>query len=219
MNYLSHFYIHQKPNDPYFNAGLILPDLGRSFVKTFKEVLINPADLNLCAISNGCLQHYEADKLFHGSEFFKWGTLICTEELKDLHFNNVVEKRWFIGHILFEMLLDRLLVRHQPQVLTDFYDQIQLADLNQIKEFFILSKVNRKEKLLQYFNHFRKVQYIRSYIDTNLFVYSLSRVLIRAGLPALTFSDRAILEECVKRMENDIFKDAYHVLLRLKKVF
>ena len=33
MNYLSHFYAHQKDEDPMYSLGLILPDISRGFVK------------------------------------------------------------------------------------------------------------------------------------------------------------------------------------------
>ncbi len=151
MNYLSHFYIHQKENEPYYNTGLILPDLARGFVKSFKATLPEP-NLELQALHAGCLQHYQADKIFHSSDFFKWGTQICIEELKQAKFHELVERRWFIGHVLFEMMLDRVLVQHKKQVLFDFYEQLLRVDDDVLKVFLQLNQSSEIEKLLQYFN-------------------------------------------------------------------
>ena len=218
MNYLSHFYIHQKPGESYYNAGLIMPDLARGFVKSFKnKVLYVGSDLQ--ALHIGCLQHYNADKTFHASEFFEWGSHLCTAAVKKLIFKGEVERRWFIGHVLFEMFLDKLLVQHKKQVYIDFYESLNQTDLLVLKEFLDLNTASNSDKLLQNFNHFRSVQYIINYTNTNLFVFSLSRVLIRAGLKPLSFYDKMILEECVLKLEDTEFRDVYTILLKLKQVF
>ncbi|MDP1727761.1 MAG: hypothetical protein Q8M15_13330 [Bacteroidota bacterium] len=218
MNYLSHFYIHQKANAPYFNTGLILPDLARGFVKSFKPRMFEKSE-EMESLYQGCMQHYEADKIFHSSEFFNWGTQICIEELKQAKFQSAVERRWFIGHVMFEMFLDRVLVNHKKQVSHDFYDSLQLVNDQILNDFLKMNHARESEKLLHYFNHFRRVRYIINYSDNNLFVFSLSRVLVRAGLEGLSFYDKLILEESMSKLENGVFKDIYSLLLRLKQVF
>ncbi len=218
MNYLSHFYVHQELGLPYYNLGLILPDLGRGFVKTFKNCPVTN-DIDFEQMLTGCLQHYEADKVFHASAFFEWGSDICIEALKAAQFEEEVDRRWFIGHVLFEMLVDRILVRHKPSVILDFYNNLLLADPQKVLNFFNLNQAKESERFLQNFVHFRKVQYIKNYPDNNLFVYSLSRVLMRAHLPPLSIGDRLVMQQCLLELENSEFKRVDELFLKLKSVF
>jgi hypothetical protein len=63
------------------------------------------------------------------------------------------------------------------------------------------------------------VGYIANYPDNNLFAYSLSRVLMRAGLPALSFADKQILMEGVQELESGFFANRQALLYELKNVF
>ncbi len=218
MNYLSHFYVHERPGNAYFNTGLVLPDLARSYVKRFSNATVYD-DPQHVELQLGCMQHYADDKAFHSSSFFEEGTAACIAEIKETLFDGVMERRWFIGHILFEMLLDRLLVRHQPAVANRFYDQLDQTGTEKLHEFLKLNEATKSEKLMENFGHFRRARYIRNYTDNNLFVYSLSRVLLRARLPELSAINRGILEDCITKLEAGPFKEAYSVLLAMKNVF
>ncbi|OYU94749.1 MAG: hypothetical protein CFE21_13745 [Bacteroidetes bacterium B1(2017)] len=218
MNFLSHFYIHQQGPNPLYSTGLVLPDLARGFVK-HPGKLENTNYAHLLDLALGCRQHYLADKVFHGSEFFTWGTHQCTEVVKQAKFETQVERRWFIGHILFELLLDRILVRHQPQVAIDFYENLRLLQANELNEFISLHEHKEKDRFLKFFEHFRKAAYIHNYPDNNLFAFSLSRIIIRAGLPELSHADKIVLQECVWQLEANQFKNAQGILIELKEVF
>ena len=195
-----------------------MPDLGRGFVKSFKQTS-SIDDFEFQNLYAGCSKHYEADKIFHASEFFKWGSKVCVDLLKVTPFQELVERRWFIGHVLFEMLLDRILVRHKPKVLSDFYENLNLADTQTLQKFFILNHSVDIEKFMNFFIHFRRVGYIKNYTDNNLFVYSLNRLFMRAKLPPLSLYDQVLMQECLLFLEDTEFKRVDELLLRLKQVF
>ena len=218
LNYLSHFYVHQIGDSPQYTSGLIFPDLARGFVKKPGNLPLE-SYAHLKDFAKGCQQHYAADKIFHSSEFFHWGTNQCTEVVKAASFESDVQRRWFIGHILFELLLDRILVRHQPKVAIDFYENLQNLDQIHLLEFISLHEHKEKDRFLRFFEHFRIASYINNYPNNNLFAYSLSRIIMKAGLPELTLTDKVVLQECVLELENSAFKNVQRILLELKEVF
>jgi hypothetical protein len=218
LNYLSHYYVHQNENSPLYSLGLVFPDLSRGFVTHPGKLPIdNYGSLSMLAL--GCQQHFQADKIFHGSEFFKWGTEICIEILKKAKFQDQVERRWFIGHVLFEMLLDRILIRHKSQVGKDFYHDLNSVDVQNILAFIQLHSNKEPERFIRFFEHFRKAAYIRNYPDNNLFAFSLSRIMMKAGLPELSLSNKIVVQECVWELEENAFKNAQSILFELKEVF
>jgi hypothetical protein len=218
MNYLSHFYVHQNGNNPHYSLGLIFPDLSRGFVK-LPGKLESSVYGNLHAMAAGCMQHYQADKQFHASPFFEWGTHTCTQMLNNAKFTETVNRRWFMGHVLFEMLLDRLLINHQPQVGIDFYADLQELSLKDMQQFVSFHQHNDYDRFLRFFEHFRSVAYIQNYPDNNLFAFSLSRIMKKAGLAELSLPDKIVLQECVWDLESNAFKNVQSVLFELKEVF
>lgn len=219
MNYLSHYYIYQdNKSNPLYTLGLVFPDLSRGFVSAAgkKDLPLHP---HLDPLVLGCRKHYEADKIFHACTFFEEGSHLCVEVLKKARFETEVPRRWFIGHILFELLLDRILVRHQPQVCIDFYNDLNALNREDLKEFIGLHAHKDQERFLKFFEHFCKAAYIRNYPDNNLFAFSLSRIILKAGLPALSLTDKIVLQECVWELEETRFKESQGVLFELKEVF
>ncbi|MCG9881012.1 MAG: hypothetical protein MH472_10485 [Bacteroidia bacterium] len=218
MNYLSHYYVHQKNTSPLYSLGLIFPDISRGFVK-------NPGKLNtvhyqeLAPLAEGCLQHYEADKQFHSSEFFDWGTKTCIELLKNTPFEGSVDRRWFMGHVLFEMLVDRILIRHKPKVGADFYSELRGIEHQMVKSFLELHEAREIEKFLKYFEHFRSAAYIQNYPDNNLFAFSFSKIMRKVGLDELSLTNKIILQECVLALEEGAFKNVQQLLFELKEIF
>lgn len=215
MNYLSHYYVHQKNSNPLYSLGLIFPDISRGFVKHPGKFSLQEY-LELSPLAEGCLQHYEADKQFHSSAFFDWGTKICIEELKKSPFEGSVERRWFMGHVLFEMVLDRILIRHKPKVGSDFYSELGEINQQHVKKFMILHDAVEIEKFLIFFEHFRRAAYIKNYTDNNLFAFSFSRIMKKAGLPELSFANKIVLQECVWELEKTAFRNAQELLFELK---
>lgn len=215
MNYLCHFFIDANPDEsPEYHLGLVLPDLARGQIKG-----LNKADFNKNNLLRGCKKHLIADKRFHHASFFELGSKQCIELIKKLPFTNTVERKWFIGHVLFEMLLDRLLVQHYPKVAPSFYDQLNQVDESILKNFLFEFGCIDPTRFMKGFNHFRLAAYIGNYPDNNLFAYSLSRVMKRVGLPELSFSDKVVLMEGIEEIENTMFVNRQELFLELKNIF
>jgi hypothetical protein len=221
LNFLSHFYIDEQPHkSAAYHLGLILPDISRGLVKGLGRhptlIIENEFFMDL---NEGCRKHLAADKRFHASPFFEHGSAQCLEMIKQLPFQEIIHRKWFIGHILFEMLLDRLLVQHITIVAPRFYNYMRQIEENKLADFMNHHNCSDTVRFLRNFEHFRKVGYIANYPDNNLFAYSLSRVLMRAGLPPLSFADKQILMEGVQQLESRFFANRQALLYELKNVF
>lgn len=213
MNFLSHYFVRSRPKDPLFNLGLILPDLFRGSIRQFELTL--PGQNSLL---EGCLAHIKDDKQFHASLFFEQGAEACLHELKLAPGLEEVERKWFLAHILFEMLMDRLLVRHLPGLCLRFYADLESVDKSEVNAFLKAHYVSDSEVLLRRLELFTRAAYIRNYTDNNLFGYSLTRVMMRVGLPELGFKQRADLQACVNRLEQTWFKEVQTRIFEMKQV-
>lgn len=218
LNFLSHYFIHHKIGNPYFNLGLILPDLARGSIKKYKE-LNGDYSINHEHMLNGCFTHLEDDKKFHSSHFFETGTAICIDAIKSNSDLKNIERKWFLGHILFEMMMDRLLIRHYQGIGKQFYADLNLIDISELDGFFKNQGLLETERLCRMFHHFREAGYILNYTDNNLFGYSLTRVMMRAGLPEISFHERRDLLKSVLDLEENWFGEVYSRIFEMKQIF
>lgn len=185
-----------------FNTGLILPDVTRDFVKSF-DIKI-PENNVYQSYKNGCLIHYRADKLFHASDFFNGLLHHANKLMNEAAFNTDLNRKWFLAHILTEVMLDRILVKQHPDLLKAFYQSLSNINDAECKRFLSLFTNSTLDDFFNGFNHFRSVQYIYYYPDNIKFVYSLNRIMIKAGVGAMSEYNQEVLLQVALQMENYI---------------
>lgn len=220
MNYLSHFIIDQTPHDYYFNSALIFPDICKRWIKTFNHP--EPSTdftVHQHALLKGCLCHYKRDKQFHGSPFFEKYQGYVNEYLKTVHFTGVVERKWFIAHVLTELLIDRTFVRVYPQYVDAFYTSLVNVDDRELEGFLKHCGMVDTTEFFTFFDHFRSVKYIYYYADNNKFLYSLSRIMLRVGLKELNETDAQLMQEVIQHIESTYMSNGEALLAELKDVF
>ncbi len=220
MNYLSHFFIHQQEANHYYNTGLILPDITKKWVKSYKHLL--PEKLFLeehHQLLRGALQHYQADKLFHGSDYFTGYLRLFTQHINNAGLSNQVQRKWFIAHIALELMIDRMLVKYHPTSVDHFYHSLQVTDQHILNSFLELSGSANNQEFFNFFGHFSGVKYIYYYADNNKFMYSLNRIMLRAGVPELGEEDTNKLLKVLLNLENTYFAGAESEVVLLKSIF
>jgi hypothetical protein len=114
-------------------------------------------------------------------------------------------------------MLDRILVKEYPEALDSFYNSLQLIDDKHLTEFLKLYGLLDVKSFFEFFNHFRKVQYIYYYTDNNKFVYSLNRVMIRAGVSSISDSDQHVLQDVMLQLEEKLNQDTPGLIKQLKQ--
>lgn len=220
MNYLSHFIVDQKEGEYYFNSALILPDIAKRWVKTFQHpnpsLSFSPNQRSLLA---GCLRHYKRDKEFHASSFFEHYQHITNERLKSISFTGTVNRKWFIAHILTELLIDRCFVRQFPHLVDAFYESLNAISDEELAGFLKYYGVEDTTDFFTFFNHFRSVRYIYYYTDNNKFLYSLGRIMMRVGLPDFNEKDSGLMLEAIQQIESENMKNGAGLYVELMNVF
>lgn len=199
MNYFSHFCVDYQLGNNEFNTGLILPDVTRDFVKSFDIPI--PENNIYQTYKSGCLAHYRADKLFHASDFFNGLLLHANKLMNGASFTDDLNRKWFLAHILTEVMLDRLLVKEYPDLLNAFYQSLSNINDTECKSFLSLFTNAILDEFFNGFNHFRNVQYIYYYPDNIKFVYSLNRIMIKAGVGAMSEYNQQVLLQVALQME------------------
>jgi hypothetical protein len=199
-------------------VGLLLPDFARNHVTSFSKSALFEKEEHR-QIHAGCMAHYAADKKFHSSDFFEHYCEAFKSHLKVAPFSDGFQRRWFLAHILFEMMIDRLLVKHIVGLCRTYYSGLDEIEPSILGEFLELNQAKNPDELLRNFNHFRNAKYIFQYIDNNTLVYSLSRVLQYAGVGLMSLDDKLVLHQCIIDLEESIFKNALQVITEVKSIF
>ncbi len=192
MNFLSHYHFY-KSEDPYYNVGLVLPDLVRNICKTHlrpNEQYDNPIHESL---GKGSRDHIEGDRIFHQSEFFR----ACESHISGLLDKQAAwPRKWFLNHLLLEIGLDRALMDLYPDLCTNFYQQLEQADIKELTSFLQVSGKEDFSKFGQGYERFVTFRFIFDYKHNEKIIFALSRVYLRTGIQyEWTENDKNVLLE------------------------
>lgn len=216
MNYFSHFITDHETGNDYYNTGLLLPDVTRQWVKQLKNPIIPFPGTKEEAIFRGCARHYASDKKFHASSFFREIQELSDSLIKQTPFSALLNRKWFLAHIMSELMIDRIMVKAYPELLNAFYDSLDRAEADTLRSFFRCYGWEETGDFFHFFNHFRSVRYIQYYTDNNKFVYSLNRIMLRAGVGEMHESDQQLLLTVVLKLEQAMGNDYSLLLQKLK---
>jgi hypothetical protein len=182
MNFLSHYYLDSEKDNIYFNFGLILPDLmgiyRRGWKLSSKQHKFDGIP-ELREILRGVIKHYELDSVFHQSGFFRKFTDLMADQLNAEGEDLPTYKRHFIAHILLELIIDRVIIKKHKKVAVQFYNDLVRLDLEIIRKFFLGEPPDLLEGFINLVNRFRFEQNLYKYLDNDIIVFSLNRVLAR----------------------------------------
>lgn len=218
MNYLSHYFIDNKQGNNYFNSALFLPDFARNVARGFDNEVYG-LTLPEIQLQLGCKAHLKADKLFHPSVFFKKYSDIINHELQQFEPLAHINRKWFLAHILMEMMIDRLLVKFFPTVCHSFYHDLNQIDTKILHQFVLRFSNKSIEPFIKQFDHFCEVRYLFGYAVDDSFVYSVARVFKYGSGIEMTMSDKLFLKKLVNNLEQIHFNDPMIILAELKQVF
>jgi len=181
VNFLSHYYLFKDSQDAEFIFGTVLPDLSRNFEKKFKihgldsipEELTGPAR----SIANGVQTHIDTDKIFHNAEFFKLHTDEFENYLNETPFENFDKHYYFFAHITFELMLDRLLIQTERDVIDNFYELLSRVKKEAIQGYFAEENAEEKtDAFYTYYLDFLEKKYLYRYESNDGMLYALNRV-------------------------------------------
>jgi hypothetical protein len=192
MNFASHYYF-QSTSSELYNAGLILADLiplaqatPFPLLPAVKNVLVRKdIDSDAENIFNGILDHIEADRIFHRSQFFRYSIDRSIEvSKKNSPINNIMQ------HVLVELCMDRYMLQTDRNMIVRMYESFeqsyQYACLT-LKEFIPI------DEQTEYFSkRFCENKTILRYDDFSVIVRTLSGIGSNIGISFPLESGRTI---------------------------
>lgn len=182
MNFLSHYYFEENLASEYELCGIMVPDLWRGFAKEHNRKIkpfyhshapIGPFELE---IENGIKKHYAADDTFHNSRVFKRYTSFLEEEIRS-ESKTLPHRLFFLGHILFELLLDRYLTLKNPNLIDNYFSMLHKVNENALVNYFTHRNMeNGLADFLFKFRHLKKNEYIRQLAKPENLAIALNRI-------------------------------------------
>lgn len=200
MNFLAHYYLDRQSDDSLFVIGLVTPDLvslydrsisfrERNIRKRLEGVELRKGE---AALLQGVYRHFEADGIFHDSDFFKTESSFIAKKLRDTFGEAVVGRSFFVGHVLLELCLDRVIMEAIPNLLDRFYTHFQQVPVLEIARCTALIAGQPLEQYEPYISSFIEKAFLRKYVDPQHIVRVLRRILQMVNIEE---SDRLYLKD------------------------
>jgi hypothetical protein len=189
MNYLAHGW--RFTDEPYFLAGTAAPDWMsvidrkvRLRSRTAAEYVAD-ADPVLSAIARGIVQHHADDAWFHATPAFNELSLQFAVMIRAALPGDEGFRPSFLGHILVELLLDRLLAEDEPRRLDDYYDALDQIDPPVTEHAIGRLATRPAPHVAALIDRFKRERFLYDYLDDHRLLARLNHVMRRVGLPPL----------------------------------
>ncbi|MFM2375526.1 MAG: hypothetical protein RLZZ165_623 [Bacteroidota bacterium] len=199
MNFLAHFFLDIDQPNGYFAAGAATPDLLSIYnpglrIKAGQLGHLPPsiraqADPHFVA---GLERHFHADRVFHSSGLFRTEMHELSVLLKRQFHEQDIPRKFFVAHILIELLLDKVLIQQHPGLLDDYYRQFEsLSPFRRLRQSTELVSGHSLPNYESFLAKFVENKYLYHYTENDHLVYILRRLLRRVGIWNHGFLDDA----------------------------
>ncbi len=220
MNFLAHGIAFIE--DPYFLAGTAVPDWlcvadrpvrvrSRLIERYLAEQTPEPpatggslatalqnAQSHLpeeCRVALGAEQHLQDDDWFHRQRSFAEVSLELSSLFRAALGPDDNFRAGFLGHIVTEMLLDRVLIELRPSLLDAYYESLAQADPLVIQNAVNQIATRTTARLAPLLPRFLQEQFLRDYTDAGKMVFRLNQVMRRVKLPQLPDSFKEVVRQ------------------------
>lgn len=210
MNYFAHAWpwLQKESVDPYFLAGLAVPDWLSVAVKKTKcrtkhaEPYKDADDSQLAHLAQGIMQHHSDDGWFHESAEFNRLSLDFAKQLRQAFGEKTSMRPWFLGHILVELLLDAELVARQPSLLEKYYQLMSQVDADWVATTVEQLCGRSVGRLGEFIPKYIEMQFLGDYGEDASLTLRLNQVMRRVGLPALPDTFASVLPSARKQISS-----------------
>lgn len=195
MNFVAHFYLDRHYGNSSFAIGAATPDLLSIYNAELriKNAQVQKVDTDSLSpvgqeLLKGVERHFLADRIFHSSEFFTAETQFLSRSFADNFMDGDVPRKYFIAHVLLELMLDKVLIDNNPGLLEEYYHQFDEPDdfgeIHAATELISGRDLPNYDHFLQKFSENR---YLYHYRRWDHIVYVLSRIMRRVNIEAREF--------------------------------
>jgi hypothetical protein len=213
LNFLSHYYHESPSNDPYFVAGVILPDILSNYshrsgevVKLFVHKLQDPDSPEQESLQRGVKRHYEIDGYFHESRFFEENTAAISSLIKTRDFSCFEKRLYAVSHVMLEIMLDRKILIEDRAACENMYSMLEKVNSEEITNLIKQNTVASKpEEVREHFDRFRSLKFIYDYTFDLRLVELMNGLNKRLGNKAFSENDRELFKLTIHDIENTLF--------------
>lgn len=117
-----------------------------------------------------------------------------------------MDKDFFVGHILVELLLDKVLLDKEPTLADSFYDIFKNVELDRLLKYLRYFGLMDDELFVHGFEKFLELEYLKTYTSHENVVYAVDKVVQRTGLEPLTDGQKQLLERICVTIEPHLEK-------------
>lgn len=224
MNFISHFYLDRGQADSWFFAGVSTPDLVSVFDRnvrlkqhTLPLLMENESSPEEISFYNGVLRHFEVDRIFHSSLFFKEETRRLTELLKMQFGPGGVPRAFFVAHVAFELILDKILIQENHSLVAEFYAHLERYPL---EKYVSLTEWVTRGSLpgyAQFLDRFITKKYLNRYTDLNHVIFILGRILLGVGMGEQPYMANPQFHSLLHQYEEGLRKRCFHGFAHLNE--
>jgi acyl carrier protein phosphodiesterase len=197
MNFLAHFYLDRMHESSQFVVGAATPDLMSIYNSGFRikasRVDHLPAETRAMVDPQfllGLERHFHADRVFHSSPLFAQETHALSRMMEERFAEQELPRKYFIAHILLELLLDKVLIYHDADLLGDYYAHFaRLAPYETLRQGTEIVSAHQMPNYEAFIGKFVDNKYLYHYTENDHLIYILRRLLRRVGIEQSHFLD------------------------------
>jgi len=225
MNFIAHYFLDRFHPESAFAVGAATPDLLSIYnpslrIKAHHLGRIDPEDLKTSelALIDGIQRHFDADAVFHSSDFFKNETAHISQEIKTRLPHLTVPRKYFIAHILLELILDKVLIKDFPGLLDEYYQHYRnTAPFEDITRSTELVAQKRLPNYEQFLMKFQQNRYLFQYREWSHIAFVLKKILIRVGIRERDFLEEKAFFDLMADYQNHLHGQYPGLFKLLKK--
>lgn len=197
MNFLAHYFLDRKHPSSQFVVGAATPDLLSIYNSSLRIKAGQVDHLNAEARTHsdpqfleGLARHFHADRVFHSSPLFAAETHEFSNMLERTFVGQNVPRKYFIAHIMLELQLDKVLIRHDSALLDDYYRHFEsLTPFEQVRKDTETVSGHPLPNYEHFLQKFVENKYLYHYTDNDHLIYILRRLLRRVHIDENQFLD------------------------------
>ena len=185
MNYFAHYYFDHLPGEVHHNLGLLTPDFVRNFLpgrRLQPEKFVGHEHPETNAMHSGAVKHVERDKRFHQSTFFKEITPEISNIIKPVFREQNIPRAWFAAHLIAELMIDRILIKQEPNLIARFYAELEQTRPEIIDAYLMSFNIEMTQEFNKRLQRFCDLRYLMQYVHNPAFAFSLSRIYMYTGV-------------------------------------
>ncbi len=217
MNFISHYYFDQKTGHPYFNLGLFLPDmfsichLNWRYAQSIPVVKPQVHDL-----VEGIEMHQLLDSDFHHSAFFhKYSNMV--NSMIELEATPLKRRKYFIAHVLVELVIDKILIEKDEHILYSLYDDMEKIDTAYLPLLFD-RKASYTKPFLTFFENFRTRKYLFNYTRNEALIFVINKILERIRIPVISDKKDLLTLNRVINQTHKVLRENFSELSEIRPV-